>query len=392
MDNREKKEILLIYPALRSVKQRLIPPYSVWILASVLTKSGYKPVIVDQRISPAKQFLENIKNHININTLFIGISCTMESQFDFAEKNFHRIRQFSGDIPIVFGGTYISQFSNPNLQQKLLNINANDVIICIGPGIHTITGIARYYEKRIGINKVRGIKYFHQKYGLIENEKRKFPRYMPRLDNTVIDINKYVYFDEGRKTFDLYTSFGCLMGCKFCINSLYNFWASMEKRHILDQILFLHKKLGVEYFRIIDDNPLQKPDRIINLFRALDKKKLDIKFYMDIATPYILEDWFADIAPKLLKVFVGIESGSDRILKIINKPQRIRDIKKAIKKLAGFRIKARYSFIKEMDIESALDINKTADLIKWIRYNHKDAEITIKRYKPPHCLQSLSLR
>lgn len=110
---------------------------------------------------------------------------------------------------------------------------------------------------------------------------------------------------------------------------------------------------------------------------------MDIKFYMDVGVESIIYDSFEEISCRLVKAYVGIESGSDKMLRLITKPQNVGQIKKAVKILEEKGIAVRYSFLKNLPKEDDDDLRATESLIEWIKANHSNCAIYVSQYWTP---------
>ncbi len=366
---------------------RPIPPYSVWFLATALAKSGYNPTIVDERLCEGGEgFLQRIREAVSKQPLFIGFSCSMAPQLSLVESFLPFSNYFEYSGPWVLGGAFVSHLPPENIRDRLLG-KAGFQILCHGHGFETILDICEAIEGRRKPSNILGISYLTSKGDVVTTGPRGFPTCLPVPDYDLINVEKYVHDEDiyrGRpvRTFNLYTSTGCMSGCEFCINSIERKWVGQSSEEVLCQIEYLHSRFGVEYIRLIDDSPLQQPERILELYRALDREGLNIKFYMDVTVPHILSSWFEEIATRLIKVYVGVESGSERILKLIGKPQSISDIKRAVENLNRKGIAAKYSLMKNLPDEKEEDRRATESLVEWIKANHSNCAISLKDWLP----------
>jgi len=384
--NKESREVVLVYPD--GDLLRPVPPYSVWLLATTLVKSGYDPKIIDERLCNGREgFMRMISEAASRHPLFIGFSCTMSPQLSLAEslRPFINSHGYSG--PWVVGGAYVSLLPSEIIRNRLLS-KSSFQILSHGHAFETVVDLCQALGGKRDISSVRGVSYLAANGKVVRTEDRGFPTYLPVPNYDLIEVEKYIheediYTGSLAKTFSLYTSSGCLYGCKFCLNAALRKWVGQSSEEILSQIMYLHSRFDVEYIRLIDDNPLQKPERILKLCRALDRERLDIKLYMDLPIQIVLSDCFEEISRRLVKVYVGVESGSDKLLRLIAKPQNVSQIKKAVKILDEKGISARYSIIRNLPKEDEDDIRATESLIEWIKANHSNCAFHISQYWTP---------
>ncbi|PSU00611.1 radical SAM protein [Photobacterium iliopiscarium] len=165
-----------------------------------------------------------------------------------------------------------------------------------------------------------------------------------------VDLNNTPAINRDIFNLDLYphhtiiTSRGCPYKCKFCCS-----WgpggkkgrmASPEK--ILCEVEMLAEKYGeISLYWADDMFFFNRRDRL-KFCRMLSEKNLPIKWIAQLRADSIdVELAQALVEAGCVKICIGAESGSDRVLNDIGKKTKIEDIKKAIKicRTVGLRIK-----------------------------------------------------
>jgi len=167
-----------------------------------------------------------------------------------------------------------------------------------------------------------------------ENVELTPPR--PLIDN--LDSLPLIYRDEPRLAGDavrmvsMLASRGCLFNCSFC--SIRQFYGgtsgalrrSRSPRAVVDEMRWLFDEKGVRLFIFQDDDFAARTPRqrqwLQDFLRALDAARLanqvrwKISCRVDDLEPGILE---AMLARGLVAVYLGVESGSERGLRTLNK-------------------------------------------------------------------------
>jgi len=138
-----------------------------------------------------------------------------------------------------------------------------------------------------------------------------------------IDPKSYVYNMNGRRTTNIQTQRGCPYQCTFCCGrdiEMYNKVRSHSPERVLQEMDLLHKKYGFSSFMWYDDEIGVDINRLEILCKELEKRKYQHRGFVrsDIVVkhPEIVE-WLKKAG--FVKLCVGVESGSDRVLKIIKK-------------------------------------------------------------------------
>ena len=166
----------------------------------------------------------------------------------------------------------------------------------------------------------------------------------PRFDS--IDLREYgnAFIDQPHSTYsvDIMTSRGGPQACSFCASS--QFWKRKIRFHsvkyILEYIDYLYKE-GINDFIFADDNfclSYTRLDKICLKLQSLQSRWM-CTTRSDCVTPEL-----ADLLKRsgCQKVSLGIESGSDEVLELVNKNTTVRDHEKAVRilKKAGLQVTA----------------------------------------------------
>jgi radical SAM superfamily enzyme YgiQ (UPF0313 family) len=128
---------------------------------------------------------------------------------------------------------------------------------------------------------------------------------------------------------------GCPFPCTFCAGNIVS--GKKIRRHsvdfMLDQIKYLYNERGIREFHVVDDNFTM--DR--NYAKEFLRKFMDAGLEMSWSTPNgvrldTLDDELLDLMKKsgLYMVSLGIESGSDRVLKLMRKQTSTDKIRKGV--------------------------------------------------------------
>ena len=165
------------------------------------------------------------------------------------------------------------------------------------------------------------------------------------------------------------TSRGCIGSCKFC-STLYYFgkWSGRNALDVVDEIELLIKKYNTKKIIFLDDNALVDKERMIEICKEIKKRNIkclfgalsSIKCYDIELLEYMYKVGFRWI-------HYGIETGSTRLLKLMNKDMNIDYIKKVIEETKNIGYRIRTSFILDYPTTTKEDIIKTKELILSIK-------------------------
>ena len=152
------------------------------------------------------------------------------------------------------------------------------------------------------------------------------------------------------------TSRYCYGECTYCVNRVFrrnnNCSSSSCKsaKRVVDEIEYIRTKHRTKYFYFLDDNffidgekGYQRAQDIVTLIKS---RNLKIAFFIECRSNDVHKELFVSLKEiGLKKVFLGIESGSQRLLDRYNKNIRIHDNIKAIRILRDLRIDFEPGFI-----------------------------------------------
>jgi len=138
---------------------------------------------------------------------------------------------------------------------------------------------------------------------------------------------------------------GCPGKCTFCNSAMTTLrWRSPQR--VFEQIQALRERYGIRQVQFFDDTFTGNKVGVLELCRLIREAKVDITF-----SCYARGDCFSDEMAKALKsagchqVMIGIETGSERIMKVIQKPINKQKYADVVKIAHAHDIEVRVGFI-----------------------------------------------
>jgi len=355
---------ILIYPKLDFSNTQLpTPPYSVLFIADYMIKRNVDVKIFDLRFDSPK----DVMNAISYNEPdYIGVSVMTGPQINHALKICEYIKREFKKVKIVWGGIHSTILPAQTLQNKLIDF----VIRGEGekPYYELVSG--KNISQIKGLSFKKGKKIFHNPDSDLLNSSE-----LNKLSISWDLINIKRYIKNGN--LNILTSRGCPFKCAFCYNTLFNNvwrgWTVEKCIEELDKTL----ELGAKNISFYDDNFFANLKRIKALFNYF--KENDITWKAELRVDR-LNYSLAKEAKKhgCNQMYFGTESGSQRVLNILNKNISIKDIIRSAKITKDVNIIADYSWMIGTPGETKRDINKTLALIKKVKEIHPDCEFSIK--------------
>jgi len=339
-------------------------------MAAVLEENKYKVKIINLfqlikqgKIIADRMFCNNAARFIieqDIDILGFNTRC---DTYPIVLNIARRCKELNPDSTIILGGPQ-STFTDLETLREFPFID----IIVRGEGERTLLDLMRLLNRDKGRNlrDVTGITY-RENDRIMQNKPRELIKDLNSLPMPAYhlvadyfptpDELKYgwVYISIGR---------GCPYNCTYC--STGKMWQRCYRlrtpQNILREIKFLKKRYGIKRFYLGHDNFLTKKEDIEKICSLLLQSKIDIKWTcssrIDSIDPDVLK-----IMSKAgcQRIFFGIESGSPKIQKVIQKNINVSVIPDRLKECEKYNIAAVLSFIIGFPEEKTEDLNATLE-------------------------------
>lgn len=378
-----RKKVLLIMPDCIRYSPYQWVPTSLLFLATLLKSKGYSPLIIDGRIESRKHIFKIINQNIN-ESLLIGlyVSCGVQLTNTLQLVQYIKAKKA---VPIVVGGPMPSAAP----ESLLSNINIDYAIA--DQGEYAICSLCNVLDQddRSGLDKIPNLWFKHHE-KIIKSKspsKRIDINNMPPLcydDKSIIDIGRYINPDT--RAINYNTSVGCIGRCGFCFWGENYCYSHFSNDRAISDLKYLVNKYKLRNITFDDPTFFVKRDLTMDLVERIIDEKLNVKWRangrVDTLNKFSHED--IDLIRKsgCHLIHIGMESGSERILKLMNKNISIEDGLNTIGKFVGKDIHIRFHFILGVPTEELDDIRLTADFIKKVAPIKSDFDYTINIFNP----------
>lgn len=332
-------------------------------VAQPLIEEGFDVEIIDQRLE--KDFFSRLHKRIMPDLICIGISCITGPPIQEVIRMSEFIRARI-DRPIVLGGTHATLLPEQTLESPHIDY------IVIGKGEVPFLNLVKALKTD---QPVAGLK----QVGYRENGKIIVNR-DPAPEISINKVPYHIFSRYGRpSTVPIVSSYGCPFNCAFCVEKVLH--PKYEEVAVRDVMLMIQGALELkpQYINFIDDNFLANRKRAIDLFLLCRNNNLN---FLTVCTGRVDEVLnLEDDALRFMKqrglvgIFFGVESGSPRILKLINKritPEMVLRLNLRMKKEG---ITPHYSFMAGFPTESKEDREETDRLIDRLKQENPKAAV-----------------
>lgn len=164
----------------------------------------------------------------------------------------------------------------------------------------------------------------------------------------------------------LITSRGCINKCNFCTTPyFFGPWSRKDYKEVVDEIEYLVNNFNTKKIIFLDDNfPVDKL-RVMNICQELKLRKINCLFGCLCSINCYDKELMQTMYESGFRwLHFGIESGSERILKIMNKPMDIKKIVDVITEVKNIGYRVRTSIILDYPTTTKDDLLKTKELLE----------------------------
>jgi anaerobic magnesium-protoporphyrin IX monomethyl ester cyclase len=365
-----KNRVLLIYPAPEAGQMDLIP-LSLLYIAQPLLENKIDVEIIDQRFE--KDFPGALSNCLGPDLICIGMTCITGPQIDRVKSISRFIRERS-NVPVVIGGTHATILPEQTLASDLVDY------VVLGRGEAPFLSLVRAMKHG---RPVRGLPQTGSKEGG-QAEVNRNPAPAARTGTVPYSlVLKY----GSPSVIPIVSSFGCPCHCSFCAEKiLHPQYAEVP----LDDVLLMIQdalRFRPQLINFFDANFLLHTQRVQELFSLCRRCGLSFEAICSSRVDSVLgmeQESLRDLRRQgIVGIFFGVESGSEKILRLINKGITPEMVILLNRKLREAGIKPHYSFMAGFPGETKADLEKTMDLIGRLKRDNPRAVIwKLNSYTP----------
>lgn len=275
-----------------------------------------------------------------------------------AAKVFMEVKNAGTDSIFIAGGPHPSGAPEETLEYF-------DYVV-IGEGEETLPELVKTVQEKENPEKVPGIAYREAETGkVVMTPKRPYA-----------NLDSYPCFDPHKLRAPIEISRGCPWGCKYCQTP--RLFGREVRHRSIDSIV---KNAGYyDDLRFIASNAFgygsdgihprfDKVEKLLSALHKLPDKKIFFGTFPSEVRPEFVTDESVELVRKYCandSLSVGVQSGSDRILKEIQRGHTVGDSISAVECCLEHEIVPAVDFIFGLPTETEEDQEKSLNLVRWI--------------------------
>ncbi len=346
MRERSLTDVVLVYPYFQSAHEKSIfrsPPLGLGYLASYLRSNGVTTKIVDGTFIKEEECFERV---VRSEPAVVGVY-SMYTMEESSLRLAKRLRDkcdllvAGGPLPTILPGKFLQSF---------------DVVV-VGEGEHTMLEVVRAFREGEDFSKVRGVAYKkahatsrdtsgNEEDLIVRSPARPFVSDIDSLPFPARDLfenDLYMAYHRrkfGKATASMMTSRGCPFSCDFCSKPVFGNTIRMRSaENVVDEIEDI-LSYGYDSIFFQDDCFTLDYERVCRICDEVMGRGLSFSWSclsrVDSVRPEVLGKMRKAGCER---VFFGIESGNDAVLKIMRKEFTTGQARKAVELAASAGVK-----------------------------------------------------
>lgn len=308
------RKVVFFFPSFAS--SEATAPLGILAVATPLLQAGYQVVLIDSTITPdfEKRILEEVKDAI-----CLGISLVTGPMIRETVSIARTIKEWNPDFPIILGGWHPSLLPRQTLEAPFIDY------VVRGQGEESLLELVQHIESRSAVDLISGIGFKRDGKVIFTPERPLRPLVeMPPKAYHLADFDAYER-KCGRRWAMYTSSLACPFNCAYCTNAgVYGRkWNALPAEQFVEETVDLTRRYNLELLWVVDDNFLVDLDRARaiseGLVRAGANFKWSIQATTNLTSRLSLEDLKLLHRSGLQQICQGAESGSPKVLKLMNK-------------------------------------------------------------------------
>lgn len=307
------------------------PPWGLIHLAAVARELGHETSLIDS-FAMNLNYEDTLGRILDFRPDVLGLTAVTIT-INSAAKVARMVKKTEPRIKTLVGGAHLTA-----LPEDTMNKFPEFDMGVIGEGEDTVTELVSFLESKKDLSGVKGL-VIRQNGRLLRTESRPPIQNLDKLPMPAFDLLPHItevyrprilsVYQEPSVTF--LTSRGCPGNCDFCDTKVFgNKYRAFSAEYVIRMVHLLKERYGIKDLQILDDVFVVFPKRLKEICKEL--KRLGITWSccsrVNLVNPAIL---------KMLQesgcwqIQYGIETGSERILKLMRKGVTLKQIEETLK-------------------------------------------------------------
>ena len=357
-------ELIANNPSIIEEERGFNPPLGLlYIAAYIKEHTDHEIAIIDSQVQgldypSLKQRVAAEKPDI------VGITAMTMTLVDVI-KTSRIVKEINSTIRVVLGGPHVNLFPYETIKTESVDY------LVLGEGEEVFRDLVEAMGSNAEMEKIQGIVF--KKNGQSINTGTR--PYIKNLDTLPFPARRLVPYEKyssllfkGEIVTTVFTSRGCPFRCSFCDRPhLGKVFRSRSAQNVVDE-LEACIQMGIRQFLFYDDTFTVNKQRVIDICNEIINRRLYISWDIRTRVDTIDEEIILHLKKAGCQgVHYGVEAGTEKILKVLNKGITISQTKEVFDLTRKYKIPILAYFMIGNPTETLEDINATFEVIKRLK-------------------------
>jgi anaerobic magnesium-protoporphyrin IX monomethyl ester cyclase len=355
-------------------------PLALLAIGSELDPALFEVITVDARLDPDAE--STVLAHAK-DALCLGVTVLTGAPISDALRVSRAVKKARAALPVVWGGWHPSMFAVECLQEPSVDVTVQ------GQGEETFAEIVQRLAAGRSLQDCAGCTV-----RLADGTPQiNPPRTLAQVENFrahdygLIPVERY-FERKGKRQLDFISSQGCNFRCAFCSDPFVygRKWVGLEPVRMALRLKELWDRYRFDDVNFQDETFFTKAGRVAALAERIVASGMQSTWAATMRADQGVrlpdEIWQLCKQSGMRRLLVGVESGSNEVLKRIRKDIKIEQVYATAEKMCKFGIAGHFPFIVGFPEESDAEVQVSLDCAKRLRAMSAEFLTPIFYFKP----------
>ncbi len=355
-------------------------PLALMAIGSELDPARFEVVIIDARLDADAH--GSVLQHLD-DALCLGVTVLTGAPISDAVELSSKAKQMRPDLKIVWGGWHPSMFARECLMEACVDVSVR------GQGEATFAEIVERLAAGQALDDCAGCTVRLADGSIRDNPDRPLRQVdgFRESDYSLVPVERYFQL-KGKRQLDYISSQGCNFRCAFCSDPFVyqRKWVGLEPVRMVLRLKELWDRYRFDDVNFQDETFFTRRDRVQAMAGEIIRSGMKITWAATMRADQGMrlpdDVWQTCKQSGLRRLLIGVESGSNRMLKIIRKDIKIEQVFEVAQKLVQHQLAGYFPFIVGFPDENDDDIQASLDCATRLRSMSPDFQTPIYYFKP----------
>lgn len=319
-----ENEIIGNNPSIIEEERGYNPPLGILYIAGYLEKhTNHDITVVDAQVE-ALDYNALARKIREVSPDVVGVTAMTLTLIDVV-KTVNIVKGTDKDITVVLGGPHVHLFP-----EETINLKNIDYLV-LGEGEETFRELLDNLHDKSALRRLPGL-VFKEHEEIVHTDTGRTIKDLDSLPfpaRHLVPYKKYTsLLSRGKVVTTVFTSRGCPYKCSFCDRPhLGKVFRARSAGNVVDELEEC-TGMGIHEFLFYDDTFTVNRKRVINICDEIVRRKLDIGWDIRARVDTIDEELLVHLKKAGCRgIHYGVEAGTEKILKVLNKNITVRQVK-----------------------------------------------------------------